>query len=887
MLGRYYLQLGAETVTVGSDGCIDVSDMLANLKDIQMSYSRVDLGGVVRKCGSTLELTGDARERIISLYEQNSLSSLASFAVFSIENDWTFTKIFECPLDFSSFKYDSYRAEIGCLDNSAAAVIKANKSTKYDYSVEEISSTKTLKYDGVSIRNEETLSVTGQQDEGSTYQTIMLEELDWWLIPPVYVNSENEGEYKNFLIQDQQESHIKGQWADANSPENTCTTSWFLECLSDNSLINIEISARTFSGFRNYYTYLYKISSDGSLIRLASASDNATDKWDSLKWSGVMNSGEKLQIAILDPQGSHNLQGYEIRFDYINVSLSWNERGEPINISVVEPVTFLQRLLDSMNGKQGLYADIKDTVIESGVEEENTRLKHSVLVAAESIRNFSNAKITSSFSDFCDWMESVFGYIYVIEDRVLFSAEYNDIESNIVDFGGFVDYKNMDDAEETTSLPYFSNTDGVFLKATVVPGVQEPAWRASFDGNEDYQTEDMAFYKVRTDRYYCNKENNILYSATLEAKEIDDGIRRWFATLNEYVHGEVSDGDYSGILPFGGIVNLVSKDSGVYNGSVSPDNIVYVRQDRRFYYLSEGMYYSAFAGYSSYNKNNAARPEYIYQYGQKTYILIGESLVECTVKSSGSSNKVPFVVFKHRDEVFGRGSVKTIKSVSEPQYSVASDRIYSSIQIGYSKQDYDLGNNGKDEFNFTVNYTTGVLLSDKQLSMLSPYRADCYGFEELVGKRGEDTSSSDSDEQIFAVMCHLEDSVYIIDREIAIEGSYSDTVFNAGYAPVYMVEANKRYLASFTDELKFASTTGSSGISLDGKKVIDDIMLDSPLLGPGNLSFQTDNYLIPEEWNETLVKIEWNGKTYTGCLGNLDYSTSRENAFEYELIETD
>ena len=55
MLGRYYLQLGEETVTVGSDGCIDVSDMLANIKDIKMSYSRVDLGGVVRKCGSTLE----------------------------------------------------------------------------------------------------------------------------------------------------------------------------------------------------------------------------------------------------------------------------------------------------------------------------------------------------------------------------------------------------------------------------------------------------------------------------------------------------------------------------------------------------------------------------------------------------------------------------------------------------------------------------------------------------------------------------------------------------------------------------------------------------------------------------------------------------------------
>ena len=59
------------------------------------------------------------------------------------------------------------------------------------------------------------------------------------------------------------------------------------------------------------------------------------------------------------------------------------------------------------------------------------------------------------------------------------------------------------------------------------------------------------------------------------------------------------------------------------------------------------------------------------------------------------------------------------------------------------------------------------------------------------------------------------------------------------------------------------------------------------MLGPGSLTFQTDNYLFPEEWNETLVQIEWDGKMYTGCLGNLDYSTACENAYEYELIETD
>ena len=45
-----------------------------------------------------------------------------------------------------------------------------------------------------------------------------------------------------------------------------------------------------------------------------------------------------------------------------------------------------------------------------------------------------------------------------------------------------------------------------------------------------------------------------------------------------------------------------------------------------------------------------------------------------------------------------------------------------------------------------------------------------------------------------------------------VEGAYTNSVFNAPLAPVYMIEANKRYLASFTSLLKFASTEGNAGI---------------------------------------------------------------------------
>ena len=138
MICKYYLMIGSDTVDTADNSCIDVSRMIANISDIKTTYTRVDLGGVVRKCGSTMEFVEEARERFISLYNKDKLKSLASFAVYGISNNWTYNKLFECPHDFSTFKYDSYRARIGCIDNSAAALIKANKGTIYEYPVSEM-----------------------------------------------------------------------------------------------------------------------------------------------------------------------------------------------------------------------------------------------------------------------------------------------------------------------------------------------------------------------------------------------------------------------------------------------------------------------------------------------------------------------------------------------------------------------------------------------------------------------------------------------------------------------------------------------------------------------------------------------------------------------------
>ena len=134
-------------------------------------------------------------------------------------------------------------------------------------------------------------------------------------------------------------------------------------------------------------------------------------------------------------------------------------------------------------------------------------------------------------------------------------------------------------------------------------------------------------------------------------------------------------------------------------------------------------------------------------------------------------------------------------------------------------------------------------------------------------------------------MCHEEDGQYVVDRDINVEGAYSSTVFNAGLAPVYMVEANRRYLASFTDKLSFASSDGNSEIALDGKKIGSDVSLDNPLLGPGNIKFSTDSALVPDDWNDMSVQVMLGDRLFTGALSQLEFRSNNDESFEYELIE--
>lgn len=243
-------------------------------------------------------------------------------------------------------------------------------------------------------------------------------------------------------------------------------------------------------------------------------------------------------------------------------------------------------------------------------------------------------------------------------------------------------------------------------------------------------------------------------------------------------------------------------------------------------------------------------------------------------------NKVTFV---HRDSLFQDVQIKDFTGNSrEFEYSINSSLIYSGIKVGYDKQDYD-SVNGRDEFHFTNEYLTGITLTDNVLDLISPYRADAYGIEFLAAKRGEDTTDSKSDNDIFFVGAELSGDKYKLIR-IPVSGVISpDTMFNAMYSQRYMIKANEKLIGAFTDRLEFASSEGNSDVVIDGVSEKADILISGRSFTVGELSFETGDTEIPSDLSGYVV-VTNGGKTYKGYLSNVSYNLGRSEAVKYTLI---
>ena len=243
------------------------------------------------------------------------------------------------------------------------------------------------------------------------------------------------------------------------------------------------------------------------------------------------------------------------------------------------------------------------------------------------------------------------------------------------------------------------------------------------------------------------------------------------------------------------------------------------------------------------------------------------------------------VTFVHRDTLFQDTEIKDLQdSTSDLEYNVNAGLVYSGVKVGYDKQDYD-SVNGRDEFRFINEYTTGITLTDNVLELVSPYRADAYGMEFLAEKRGEDTTDSDSDNDIFFVGASLDGEKYKLVRDgYTISGVISpSTMFNAMYSQRLMIEANARYIGAFANALEFTSSDGNSDVTINGVSERSSIVLENKLFTVGELSVKTGDLEIPSDL-KGYIRVERNGHIYKGYVKSASYNYGRPEAVKYSLI---
>lgn len=609
---------------------------IQNWDEIKFSRKRSGLEGITRTFTSKFQFVGEAYDLILEEYLSKYLASNASITVYTITNSHTYDEFFSCRLDFGSLTYDGNTVSINSIDDSVANIIKANKGTQYEYSVDELKDEARLYYDRLSYVGSATYYCGGRTLESGSILVDAVSGSDHYMTIPMYIGSSEIVSGSGIEVKD----------VGASGNLESCL-------IYTEKATSVKISIKG--------AYSWDGASLAADMQLKTKSGTLLKEWKggwggesiSVNWDGEVTLSANDGIVLL---AAYNTKFALYYFSSLKITMEFPSIGLPIDIDAIKPVTILKRLLKSMNGGN----DGIDGEISSGIDE---RLDNCVILTAESIRGIPKAKLYTSYTKFVNWMEAEFGFVPVINGRV--------------------------------------------------------------------------------------------------------------------------------------------------------------------------------------------------------------------------------VSFRHRNNLFGENNVKDLGSnIADFEYKMEESRIYSRVRVGYDKQEYE-SMNGRDEFRFTTEYTTGVDITDNVLELISPYRADAYGIEFLAQNRGKDTTDDESDNDVFFVGATLSsnDKKYKLMRAgWNVDGVLSpDTMFNTMYWQGAMLQANAGYIGMFTNKLSYSSSDGNSDVVVNGIGMKDDFNIESGIITCGDVSFKTFDEDIPPTDDET-IKILKDDLVYEGYIKEVSSTVERNEGVKYDLF---
>ena len=249
------------------------------------------------------------------------------------------------------------------------------------------------------------------------------------------------------------------------------------------------------------------------------------------------------------------------------------------------------------------------------------------------------------------------------------------------------------------------------------------------------------------------------------------------------------------------------------------------------------------------------------------------------------------VIFCHLTELYDPDTVKELEHVNSIDISIDNSLIYSGVDVGYEKKDYD-EINGRDEFHVKNSFSTGISINDNIYKLISPYRADCYGIEFLAQKRDEETKDDSSDNDLFIVdaISVLDPSTSSIKLKLNRQGDrpsgvlFPSSIFNVAYSPRRMLLANKDILSSCTSRLEFTASEGNADAVLWRESEKSPIVLDNHYFRVETLKVETIGLSPFPVLYDGLISFDYNGKKYTGYVSDITEHLGKRQTTEYTLI---
>ena len=245
------------------------------------------------------------------------------------------------------------------------------------------------------------------------------------------------------------------------------------------------------------------------------------------------------------------------------------------------------------------------------------------------------------------------------------------------------------------------------------------------------------------------------------------------------------------------------------------------------------------------------------------------------------------VVFTHITNFYDPNTVLELEHVNSIDISVDTSLIFSGVEVGYDKKDYD-EINGRDEFHVKNSFSTGLAINDNIYKIISPFRADCYGIEFLAQKRDEETKDNASDNDVFIVDAELKiASLRLFLKKESYQPSgvlFPESIFNVAYSPRRMLIANKEYLSVCSKTLTFTASEGNGDAVLRGLPEKKEVVIEDRFFTVEKIKAETIGLSPFPYYYSGLISFEYNGKKYFGYLSEITEKIGKLQSTSYSLI---